>query len=78
MHVNARMSQKELREFCRLPDESEALLKRAVDSLGLSARAYNRVIKIARTIADIAGRDDIQTADIAEAIQYRSLDKKSW
>jgi magnesium chelatase family protein len=72
---NARMTQRELREFCKLPDESETLLKRAVDSLGLSARAYNRVIKIARTIADLAGRDSIETADIAEAIQYRSLDR---
>jgi magnesium chelatase family protein len=77
LHFNSRMSQKEIREFCKLPEESEILLKRAVDSLGLSARAYNRVIKIARTIADLAGREAIETADLAEAIQYRTLDR-SW
>jgi magnesium chelatase family protein len=75
VHFNSRMSQKEVRKHCELPDESEELLKRAVDSLGLSARAYNRVIKIARTIADLAGRDSIETADLAEAIQYRTLDR---
>jgi magnesium chelatase family protein len=74
---NSRMSQRDIREFCVLPEESENLLKRAVDSLGLSARAYNRVIKIARTIADLAGRDKIETSDLAEAIQYRTLDR-SW
>ena len=76
VHFNSRMPQRAIREFCELPDESEALLKRAVDSLGLSARAYNRVIKIARTIADLAGREKIETADLAEAIQYRTLDRK--
>lgn len=58
-----------------LPAESQALLKRAVDTLGLSARAYTRVLKIARTIADLDGRETISTADVAEAIQYRSLDR---
>ncbi|MCG3153303.1 MAG: Competence protein ComM [bacterium] len=58
-----------------LPPEAQSLLKRAVDSLGLSARAYTRVLKIARTIADLDGREACSTADIAEAIQYRSLDR---
>ncbi|HYE80221.1 MAG TPA: YifB family Mg chelatase-like AAA ATPase [bacterium] len=58
-----------------LPAESQALLKRAVDTLGLSARAYTRVLKIARTIADLDGRAEIGTADVAEAIQYRTLDR---
>jgi magnesium chelatase family protein len=69
------MGEREIREFCRIPDEAHALLKRAVDSLGLSARAYNRVFKISRTIADLDGLDEIRTAHVAEAIQYRMLDR---
>jgi magnesium chelatase family protein len=73
--ANAQMGEREIREFCRIPDEAHALLKRAVDSLGLSARAYNRVFKISRTIADLDGLDEIRTAHVAEAIQYRMLDR---
>ncbi len=73
--ANAQMSERNVREYCAIPAEGEALLKRAVDSLGLSARAYNRVFKISRTIADLDGADNIITAHIAEAIQYRMLDR---
>lgn len=73
--ANAQMGEREIREFCRIPDEAQALLKRAVDSLGLSARAYNRVFKISRTIADLEGSEEITTAHVAEAIQYRMLDR---
>jgi len=73
--ANAQMGEREIREFCRIPDEAHALLKRAVDSLGLSARAYNRVFKISRTIADLDSSDTISTSHVAEAIQYRMLDR---
>jgi magnesium chelatase family protein len=73
--ANAHMRPRELREFCRIDDRSAALLKAAMSRLGLSARAYHRVLKIARTIADLEGVDDIRTAHVAEAIQYRSLDR---
>ena len=73
--ANAQMSEKDIREFCQVPDEAQALLKRAVDSLGLSARAYNRVFKISRTIADLDNSPNITTAHVAEAIQYRMLDR---
>ncbi len=73
--ANAQMGEREIREFCAIPDEALALMKRAVDSLGLSARAYNRVFKISRTIADLEGIDRITTAQVAEAIQYRMLDR---
>lgn len=73
--ANAQMGEKEIREFCRVPDEAQALLKRAVDSLGLSARAYNRVFKISRTIADLDNTPHITTAHVAEAVQYRMLDR---
>ncbi len=73
--ANAQMSERNVREFCSIPDEAHALLKRAVDSLGLSARAYNRVFKISRTIADLDGTVEITTAHVAEAIQYRMLDR---
>jgi len=75
--ANGQMGEREIREFCSIPAEAEALLKRAVDSLGLSARAYNRVFKISRTIADLDKVDNITTAHIAEAIQYRMLDRTS-
>jgi magnesium chelatase family protein len=73
--ANAQMGEREIREFCAIPEQAHALMKRAVDSLGLSARAYNRVFKISRTIADLDGLDDISTAHVAEAIQYRMLDR---
>ncbi|MFH1675443.1 MAG: ATP-binding protein, partial [bacterium] len=75
--ANAHMGEREVREFCKIPDDANALLKRAVDALGLSARAYNRIFKIARTIADLDGCDNITAAHIAEAIQYRTLDRNS-
>ncbi|HEX9746554.1 MAG TPA: YifB family Mg chelatase-like AAA ATPase [bacterium] len=75
--ANAQMGEKEIREHCRIPDDAHALLKRAVDSLGLSARAYNRIFKISRTIADLDGSNEIRTAHVAEAIQYRMLDRSN-
>jgi magnesium chelatase family protein len=75
--ANAQMSERDIREFCTIPEDAQALLKRAVDSLGLSARAYNRVLKIARTIADLDDLDTIATAHVAEAIQYRMLDRST-
>ncbi len=75
--ANAQMGEKDIREYCQIPEDAQALLKRAVDSLGLSARAYNRIFKISRTIADLDGSDGITTAHVAEAIQYRMLDRSS-
>ena len=72
------MDPRSLDEFCRLDDRSRALLKTAMERLSLSARAYDRILKAARTIADLAGRADIVQADIAEAINYRSLDRGNW
>ena len=75
MHANAHMGAREVRRFCALDAESEAILRSAITRLGLSARAYHRVLKIARTIADLAGADALAVAHVAEAIQYRSLDR---
>lgn len=75
MHANAHMGAREVRRFCALDGESEAILRSAITRLGLSARAYHRVLKIARTIADLAGADVLAVAHVAEAIQYRSLDR---
>ena len=76
--ANAHMGSKALRRFCPLPTEGEELLTSAITRLGLSARAYDRIIKVSRTIADLAGSDGIQTPHLAEAIQYRSLDRQLW
>ncbi len=78
VYTNARMNSAMLREYCRLDEASELLLRRAMERLSLSARAYDRILKVARTIADLAGRERIESADIAEAIGYRSLDRESW
>jgi magnesium chelatase family protein len=75
---NAHMESKHLRTYCTLDDASMNLLKTAIDRLGLSARAYDRIHKVARTIADLDGKENIASAHIAEAIQYRSLDRKLW
>jgi magnesium chelatase family protein len=69
------MSGKEIAEYCRLDDSTSALLQHAMRTLRLSARAYDRIIKVARTIADIAGSAEITSGHIREAIQYRSLDR---
>ena len=73
---NAALSDKDLKKFCRLDQECRNLLQSAMDRLGLSARAYSRILKVARTIADLQERPEINNADIAEAIQFRSLDRR--
>jgi magnesium chelatase family protein len=75
MHANAHMGSREVRRFCALDQPSETLLRSAITRLGLSARAYHRVLKIARTIADLGGVESLAAAHVAEAIQYRSLDR---
>jgi magnesium chelatase family protein len=72
------MSSKNLREICVINTAGENLLKRAMERLNLSARAYDRILKVSRTIADLSGSDDIKTEHLAEAIHYRSLDREGW
>jgi magnesium chelatase family protein len=76
VYANAHMGPRDLRRFCRLSPPVESILRQAVERLGLSARAYHRVLKIARTIADLAGAAELGAAHVSEAIQYRSLDRK--
>jgi len=78
MHSNAQISTQQLRKYCRIDATGHALLQKAMERLGLSARAYDRILKVARTIADLAGSNDIRTEHLAEAIQYRSLDREGW
>lgn len=78
IHANAQISPKTLKEICEIDQSGRDLLKKAMDKLGLSARAYDRILKVARTIADLEGTENIQTNHLAEAIQYRSLDREGW
>jgi len=75
---NSQMNSKQLRKYCILDDASHALLQNAIDKMGYSARVFDRILKVARTIADLEGRTDIHSEDISEAIQYRTLDRKYW
>ena len=75
VNCNAHMRTKELHQFCKLGDDAQTTLKMAITELNFSARAYDRILKVARTIADLAGSPDIQTGNVSEAIQYRSLDR---
>jgi magnesium chelatase family protein len=76
LHANAHMTARDLRRYCPLSEPVERLLREAVGRLGLSARAYHRVLKIGRTIADLAGQDELSITHVSEAIQYRSLDRR--
>ncbi len=78
VYANAQMSSKMLKEICVINTASQNLLKVAMEKLNLSARAYDRILKVSRTIADLAGKDEIKAEHIAEAIQYRSLDREGW
>lgn len=78
VHYNAQMNVKQIRAFCKLSNESKDLLKIAMEKLNLSARAYDRILKVSRTIADLASEDDISSEHLTEAIQYRSLDREGW
>ncbi|QLG46824.1 YifB family Mg chelatase-like AAA ATPase [Costertonia aggregata] len=78
VHYNAQMNTKQIREFCKLDDASKNLLKSAMERLNLSARAYDRILKVARTIADLENTEELNGNHISEAIQYRSLDREGW
>lgn len=78
IHCNAQMGSKEIRKYCEIDEAANAILKQAMDKLGLSARAYDRILKVARTIADLERADKVSAAHVAEAIQFRSLDRDSW
>ena len=78
LHFNAQMSPNMVRKICAIDETGQVLIKRAMEKLGLSARAYDRILKVARTIADLANSKSIEAEHLAEAIHYRSLDRESW
>jgi magnesium chelatase family protein len=78
VHSNAMMNTQKTREVCKLKPEGHSLLNKAMERLGLSARAYERILRVARTIADLEGSDEIKIEHLGEAIQYRSLDRDGW
>ncbi|MFA9191581.1 YifB family Mg chelatase-like AAA ATPase [Flavobacterium sp. FZUC8N2.13] len=78
IHYNAQMNTKHIREYCVLNENSKTLLKNAMERLNLSARAYDRILKVARTISDLEASEEVNSSHIAEAIQYRSLDRDGW
>ena len=75
---NARMGPDEMRKFCTLDEASAELMKQAFDALGLTARSYDRILKVARTIADLSGAENVEVEHIAEAIQYRNFDRTGY
>jgi len=78
VHSNAMMPSHMVKKICKVNEAGKTLLKTAMEKLGLSARAYDRILKVSRTIADLAGTEDIKIEHLAEAIQYRSLDREGW
>jgi len=78
IYCNAQMSSRQIRKYCNISAECERLLESAMSRLGLSARAHDRILKVARTIADLESTEDIATGHVSEAIQYRSLDRSYW
>lgn len=78
VYCNAQIKSKQLKDHCQLTPEGISLLKKAMERLGLSARAFDRILKVSRTIADLSESTDIKTEHLSEAIQYRSLDREGW
>ena len=78
LYCNAQMTPRTLRRFCKLDAECEKQMENAITKLGLSARAYDRILRVSRTMADLEGSDKIQARHVAEAIQYRTLDRVCW
>ncbi len=78
VHCNAMMGSSKVKEICKINEAGKVLLKTAMEKLGLSARAYDRILKVSRTIADLAASEEIKIEHLAEAIQYRSLDREGW
>ena len=78
IHSNSQMNSKMIQKYCELNDECTNLLKGAMEKLSLSARAHDRILKVARTIADLDNSQHIKEEHLAEAIQYRSLDRENW
>jgi len=78
LHANAQMSSQMVRDLCKIDAAGQMLLKKAMEKLGLSARAYDRILKVSRTIADLAGSEEIKLEHLAEAIHFRSLDREGW
>ena len=78
VNANSQMTSKMLKEICEISTAGQTLLKTAMERLNLSARAYDRILKVSRTIADLAGKPNILPEHLAEAIQYRSLDREGW
>jgi len=78
IYANTQMNTKMIKEFCGINTASQNLIKSAMEKLNLSARAYDRILKVSRTIADLANSVNIESAHLAEAIQYRSLDRETW
>jgi magnesium chelatase family protein len=76
--ANAHMQSREIRRYCRIDEEGQLKLKTAINKLGLSARAYDRILKVSRTIADLDQSERILPEHVAEAIQYRTLDRQLW
>ena len=77
-NCNARMGNSQIKKFCALDSTGQEMLRHAMEDLQLSARAYDRILKVSRTIADLAGAEQIASEHIAEAIQYRTLDRRLW